>query len=346
MERKAFPYRQRATLVAHLPLLLEEFGVPLDKALSGTGIAASDLVPDAFLPYAAVLALLDRAAALSGREDFGVVLGQRLSLAALGPAGEVLQQAGTLGEALSDYVQFQIWNSTGAAAYLYRTPQDFTFGYGIYDPAGAGAVQVHDLAITAGCLLIFLLTEYRVRPTEIWSIRPAPAEPGALARFAGCPVRYGQEQTCIFLPPAAAQFALAKGDRAAHAAALARLAARTAAAPWGKAASVRHALRAAIVAGRLGMPEIAAGLGQHPRSLRRALEREGTTFTALRDEVRVTMGRELLSLTPLHVGDIAQALGFADISAFTHAFTLRSGIAPTKWRRLHSAGTRVQGQSG
>jgi AraC-like DNA-binding protein len=284
--------------------------------------------------------MLDRAATISGREDLGLLLARRQTLASLGPAGLVMRHAGTLGEALNDYAQFQIWNSTGAAAYLYRTSQDFAFGYGIYDPAGVGAIQIHDLALASGCVLVFILTNHHVQPVEIWSMRPPPSNPAPLARFAGCPVLYGQDQSCIFLPSRAADVPLADADRAEHDDALAQIAARTASAPWGKTAAVRHALRSAIVSGNVGMPEIAAQLRQHPRSLRRALEREGTTFTALRDEVHYTVARELLSLTQLRVSAIALALNFADISAFTHAFKNWSGTSPTEWRRTHSVGSR------
>ena len=42
--------------------------------------------------------------------------------------------APTLGDALADFVSFQIDNSRGAAAYLHRMGEDFAFGIGVYDP--------------------------------------------------------------------------------------------------------------------------------------------------------------------------------------------------------------------
>ncbi|NDW44666.1 AraC family transcriptional regulator [Ruegeria sp. PrR005] len=336
MNTKNFPFRQRATILAHLPPLLAELGVPLGQVFEGTGIAPDDLVPNAFLPYAGVTAMLDRATEVSGREDLSVLLAQRQTLAALGPAGQVMCHAATLGEALNDYAQFQIWNSTGAAAYVYQTPDDFVFGYGIYDPDGVDAIHIHDLVLAAGCMLVFLLTERQVQPIEIWSMRPPPKDPKPFERFAGCPVFYGRDQSCILLSPAAAGFQLADADSKAHSVTLAQLAARTTSGSWGTTGAVRHALRAAITTGRIGMPEIAARLQQHPRSLRRALEREGTSFTAQRNEVRYIVARELLSLTALPIGDVALALNFADISAFTHAFRMWSGTSPTEWRRIHN----------
>lgn len=337
MDVQFSPYRQRATILTHLPPILAELEVPLESVFEGTKIAPDELVPGAFLPYGGVLAMLDRAAEISGREDIGILLARRQTLASLGPAGEVMSRAGTLGEALNDYVQFQIWNSTGAAAYLYRTSRDFAFGYGIYDPAGINAVHIHDLVLATGCMLVFMLTEHQVQPIEIWSMRPPPANPAPLEDFAGCPVLYGQEQSCIFLPPFAANVSLAGADRAAHDAELAKLAARTVAGSWSKAAVVRHALRAAIMSGCTSMPDVSAQLHQHPRSLRRALEKEETTFTALRDEVRYIVARELLSLTSLPIRDVALALNFSSISTFTHAFHAWSGTSPTGWRRIQIA---------
>ncbi|MBW8636876.1 AraC family transcriptional regulator [Hoeflea sp. WL0058] len=332
----AASYRQRATILMGLPPLLDELGVPLDRVLDGAGLSAADLSPGTFLPYAQFLALLDRAAELSGCDDLGVRLARRLSLAALGPAGQVMRHAATLGEALNDYVQFQIWNSTGGSAYVYQTPQDVAFGYGIYDPAGYEALQIHDLVLGAGCRLIFLLTDHRVRPLELWLMRPPSADPRPLATFAGCPVYYEREQTCIFLPPEALEFPLKDADSRAHNEALSRLASLTAAGPWGKAAAVRHALRTSITTGRIVMPEISGRLGQHTRSLRRALEKEGTTFAALREEVRYTVARELLSLTPLPMSEIASALGFSGSSTFSHSFRHWSGTTPTNWRRKYT----------
>jgi AraC-like DNA-binding protein len=330
------PYRQRATLLSQLPPLLAELGVPLAPVLEGTGVSADDLVPGSYVPYAGMLMVLDRAAALSGREDMGILLGERQTLASLGPAGQVMLFAETAAQALSDYTQFHMWNSTGAAAYFYRTPPDFVFGYGIYDPAGQGAVQIHSLVLTMGCMLLLKLTEENVRPIELWSMGPPPLDSAPIQRLAGCPVRYGQDRTCMFLPATAVDYRLPGADRDAHATALAQLAARSAPGPWGAAARVRHALAASIVRGKKGMPDVAAQLRQHPRSLRRALEREGTTFTELQDEVLYAIARELLALTPLHVSHIALALNFANTGAFTSAFRRWSGTTPSQWRRVHA----------
>ncbi len=329
------PALQRAAPLVHLPPLLAELGVPFDAVFEGTGVAPGDLRPDAFIPYATVLAILERAASVSGCEDLGLRLGLRQNLDTLGPVGRVMRHATTLGAALGDFVAVQISNSTGSAVYLRRTRDDFVMGYGTY--AGPASAQVHDTAIAAGCALVRSLTNGAVRPLEIASMRPPPADPGPWLRLADGPVRFGQSETCLILPRAALGFRLPAADRAAHDTGLAALAAHMARPPWSTEARVRHATRSLLLEGRSKMPDIARHLGTTPRTLRRALEREETTFEAIRDGVRFAVARELLTLSVLPVGDIAMALDFASSSAFIHAFRRWSGTSPAAWREARAA---------
>ncbi len=85
------------------------------------------------------------------------------------------------------------------------------------------------------------------------------------------------------------------------------------------------------------MPETARHLGVHPRTLRRALEREGTSFHEIKQQVRYAVARELLAVAALPAADIGVTLNFATPSAFVHAFRRWSGTTPGMWRKqLHS----------
>ena len=82
------------------------------------------------------------------------------------------------------------------------------------------------------------------------------------------------------------------------------------------------------------MDAVAASLCMTPRTLRRRLGDEGTTFTTIRDEVRLALAEELLSMTELSIGEIAGRLGYADPTCFTNAFKgWKDGMTPLAWRR-------------
>lgn len=87
------------------------------------------------------------------------------------------------------------------------------------------------------------------------------------------------------------------------------------------------------------METVASDLCMTPRTLRRRLDDEGTTFSAIRDEVRLALAEELLSMTELSIGEIAGRLGYADPTCFTNAFKgWKDGMTPLSWRRHVEAG--------
>ena len=325
--------RQRATSLLLLPPLLEERGIPLDGVLRGTGVTPDQLRPDSFIPYAAFLAILDNASRLTGRDDIGLMLGQRQTLAALGPLGQVMRHAATLGEALAVFTAFQAGNSTGGAVYLLRADGGVILGYGVYDASVPVTPQIYDLVMAVGCNLIAELTGGAGGPEEILLSRATPPDPAPWQRLARCPVRFGQNQTGLRLRAATLDLLLPAASATLHDQALARLFSGPGGPPPSISARVRHLLRPMLLAGQSGMEDVAARLSLHPRALRRSLREDGTTFAALKDEVRYAAARELLLLGPLGLTDIAITLDCASASSFVHSFRRWSGQSPGEWRR-------------
>lgn len=326
------PALQRAATLVPLPELLADLDVPLDLVLEGTGIQREHLTFEAFVPYAAIEAVLERAARISGVDDLGLRLGLRQTLRAIGPIGHVMRHSATLGEALHEYVRMQIGNSRGAATYLHKTNGEVAFGYCTYRNPGSPSPQVQDLAIASGVRIIAEITHNQVRPEEVHIIRPQPASVLPYAGMGGVPVRFGQSQTCMFLSAAAMATPLPDADITRKDEALARVHHALATSPLGLGERVRHVIGPMLSTGASGVPDIAGALGMHARTLQRQLHREGTSVEALRDDVRFAVAQSLLALTPLSVLEIALALGYATQSAFIHAFRRWSGTSPTLWR--------------
>jgi AraC-like DNA-binding protein len=327
---------QRAASLMQLPSLVAGLGVGMEEVLAGTGVTPDQLRPDAFIPYSAFLAILDNACRVTGRTDIGMELGQRQTLAALGPLGDAMRHAATLGEAIAAFAAFQIGNSTGGAVYLIRTEQDVILGYGVYDQSVNASAQIYDMVLAVGCNLLAELTRGAVGPAEILLSRAAPGDPLPYQRIGRCPVRFGQAQTGLLLTSSSLAFRLPEADTNLHDKARARLASALEESRRDLSGHVRHLLRPLLLAGHGSMVDVAGRLSLHPRTLRRRLREEGTSFEALKDEVRYAAARELLMLGALDVADIALTLDYASISSFVHAFRRWSGMPPGRWR-LHGA---------
>ena len=80
------------------------------------------------------------------------------------------------------------------------------------------------------------------------------------------------------------------------------------------------------------LPEVAAELDLHPRTLRRQLAEEGTSFRELLNEARSTLAVDLLCNVGLTVEEVSMRLGYTDTSTFSHAFKRWHGSAPSAFR--------------
>ena len=80
------------------------------------------------------------------------------------------------------------------------------------------------------------------------------------------------------------------------------------------------------------MQTIADELHLDPRTLRRKLTYEGTSYREVVAEVRRDRAEQMLA-TNVSIETIARHLGYAETASFTHAFTRWTHMAPSEYRR-------------
>ena len=81
------------------------------------------------------------------------------------------------------------------------------------------------------------------------------------------------------------------------------------------------------------MEEVSTEMNMTSRTLRRHLTAEGATFRGLLEEVRSTLAVELMARARLTHAEIAQRLGYADVTTFIEAFRRWKGMPPSEFRR-------------
>ena len=90
------------------------------------------------------------------------------------------------------------------------------------------------------------------------------------------------------------------------------------------------------------MEEVAAEMQMTSRTLRRHLTAESASFRALLEEVRSTLAEELMGSASLTHGEIAERLGYADVTTFIEAFRRWKGVPPSEFRKQRG----LPGQGG
>jgi AraC-like DNA-binding protein len=85
------------------------------------------------------------------------------------------------------------------------------------------------------------------------------------------------------------------------------------------------------------LESIARRVHMSPRSLRRKLQNEGTSYQRILGEVRAVLAKEYLSTTHLSMEQVAELIGFSHVANFQSAFKRWVKQTPAQFRKHHTA---------
>jgi AraC-like DNA-binding protein len=102
-------------------------------------------------------------------------------------------------------------------------------------------------------------------------------------------------------------------------------------------AAAKQALKPYLGNTRLTVARAATICDLKPRSFSRLLAREGTTVSALIEEIKREAATEALAHSDRSVVDIAAALGYSDPTSFARSFKRWTGVSPREYRRSESS---------
>jgi AraC-like DNA-binding protein len=95
----------------------------------------------------------------------------------------------------------------------------------------------------------------------------------------------------------------------------------------------REELRKALGAGEARPEALARALRVSERTLRRRLQQEGVSYQALLDDVRHGLARALVLRPDLSIAQVAEQLGFSEVSTFYRAFKRWTGLTPAQFQK-------------
>jgi len=99
---------------------------------------------------------------------------------------------------------------------------------------------------------------------------------------------------------------------------------------------IANEVSANLANGASTLPMIAAKLGMSQRGVQRLLEKEGTSFRKLSEEIRRSAAERYLHGSDLPMKEIAYLLGFSELSTFSRAVKTWFGMPPKKVREASS----------
>ena len=183
--------------------VLGELGADAERVIGEAGIDPRLLEsPDNLISVRALGALAQLCATQTDCPHFGLLVGQRATLASLGLVGALMESSATLGEALRALERHLRVQNRGVVPQLEVDGRIAVFTYSLYDLAGEGACHILDSGLAAIFQAIRQLCGTELVPAEVLIPRRMPenTEPYRLM-FRG-PLRFDQERAALVFPVA------------------------------------------------------------------------------------------------------------------------------------------------
>ncbi|MFI1650376.1 AraC family transcriptional regulator [Streptomyces avidinii] len=286
------------------------------------------------LPFSEVRALWDTVIGTRGGDPHaGLRVGDGIGPGSLHVLGHVVLTCASLAEAAEAAVRYHPLVSQAGTVSLERGGEATRIRYRpTVDPATMHPQQVE--AIVAGMVRAARWIAgdgWAPRSVSFTHARTGSAEP--YARVLGCPVAFDAAENALTVANSDLDRPRAPHDPALgalHRAYADRLL-RELSASVTRAEQVRQWLEQAPLDGT-GLADAGRGVHLSPRTLRRSLQEEGTSWRALLDAARHRRARRLLETTDLPLDRVAPLVGLSGATALVRAFTRWEGITPGAYR--------------
>jgi AraC-like DNA-binding protein len=331
--------RTVAAALAHLLMMFGvKYGLDPDQLCSAAGFHVADLADrDRQIPYAWFAALARELERRMPDVCFAPALARFAVLDQFGYLGQAVKHASTPLEALQLFVRY--------ARLLDSTLQSFELA--IERDADTVQLVVPEISterriwtetLLTGALAVVRATSGRdVTPREVRFSRGPTVMHEDLQAFFNAPVSFTWPDSRIVFDRAVLEAPARHADRSTtqHFCAQVNKLVDELDEPF--VTLVHRAIAAQLTRGDLSQRRIGRCLALSPRSLQRKLHQHGLKYTTLVHETRKSVAARLLLDPSRSVAEVANAVGYQDVSSFTRMFKRWTGLSPRTYRERQRA---------
>lgn len=324
----------------NIPILLAEHGLNAAKVLREVGLEPRLFDdPENTVSFADLGRLLGTCVKLTECPHFGLMVGERFTLDALGILGTLMRNSPTLRDALRLAIEHIELHDRGAVALTLELDDSrAALGYSLFDGDTPAADQILDGATAIHYRIFRELCGRSWKPLTVQLSHSRPKSIGRLRRFFGANLEFDTRISAVVFDARWLDHPIVGADPAAFSAIIDTISAMEARAYAPFAGQVRRAIHAMLFSASASTTSLANLFNLHERTLRRRLAAEGATVRELVSEVRNDIADHLLRDTTLPVSEIAAILRYSDVPVFSRAFRTWSRMTPSEWRVQYAAG--------
>ncbi|HVE23603.1 MAG TPA: AraC family transcriptional regulator [Acidocella sp.] len=324
----------RVATAGLLPFLAQA-GADADRIMGPAGIDAGQLdeATEGSISLAAYVEMMQRAALVSGQDDFGLRYGRQFPASCHGLVGNIALAAPSIGMALRQFADLFPLHQGASEVRLVAETGLLRLEYRILDWRIFDRRQDAELSLAMFQNLLRQAYGPGFALEEVHFEHPEPGERAAHAATFNAPVFFGQRTNALIFRPGDLRRPMPGADAAAFSRRLAEAFLRRS--PHGVAPlpdRVRAEIRSRLPEGAPPIEDVAASLGVARWTLQRRLGETGLTYAGAVQEVRRCLAESYLRQPHLSISCIAQLLGYAELSPFSRACKRWFGASPEQMR--------------
>jgi AraC-like DNA-binding protein len=326
--------RTVAAALAHLLMMFGvKHGLDPDQLCSAAGFHVADLADrDRQIPYAWFAALARELKQRMPELSFAPALTRFAALDQFGYLGQAIKHAGTPLEALQMFARYGRLLDSTLQSFELAIERDAETVHFIV-PEISTERRTWTEALLAGALALVRATSGRnISPREVrFSRGPTDLHPDLHSYF-DAPVSFAWAESRLVFDRALLETPAEHADRntVQHFCAQVNKLVDELDEPF--VTLVHRAIAAQLTRGDLSQRRIGRCLALSPRSLQRKLHQHGLKYTTLVHETRKSVAARLLLDPARSVGEVANAVGYQDVSSFTRMFKRWTGLSPRTYR--------------
>jgi len=313
---------------------LRQSGGQAEPLLSAIGFEDRHLADATIeLDLCAYVDLMERAATHTSNDNFGLQYGQQFQPEMLGLIGGIALSAPTLGDALSQFARLFPFHQQATATAFVSDGQFLRLEYSLIDGRIINRRQDAELTLGMFANVVRHCLGPLWAPDEVHFEHVKPSGWREHEAAFSAPVYFGQRTNALVFRNANLSAPMPNGDLRQMSSLCARLV------NIGRdrgtvclLARVMGEIRHRLPDGLPLVEDVAEALGVPRWTLQRRLADHGYTFSETVDLVRKTLAEHYVRRSFVPLLDVAEALGYSELSAFSRAFRRWFGVSPSAFR--------------
>jgi AraC-like DNA-binding protein len=327
----------RAAAIRGYRTLVVDLGGDPSPLLRQAGIEPSALDQlTAFISFDSMITLLERSAVDLDCPDFGLRLAERQDIGILGTLAVAIRHSPTVGEAGRCASKYLYVHNPAIAFKICQADEpdqtELAFDVRAEHPARWSQTAEHGLGLA--WRVFRLLSEGRSHLRAVYFPHARVGSPSSYRRRFKANLIFQADRAALVVDSADLDHPISAHNDELHDLAASYLDSYQPPPESALEVRVRQTIEALLGTGTCSSRHVAASLHTHPRTMQRHLAEEGTTFEAIKDEVRRSLAERYLAQPDLSLAQIAALLDYSEQSALTRSCQ--------RWFHASPSAVRVQ----